>query len=121
MSTPTTDSPYSRKNPFPARLLVNRILSKPGSNKEIRHFEVSLEGSGLSYEVGNAMGIYPTNDPALVEELIATIGATGDELVPNGQGKEVPFREALLANYHITQGSKQCRNTPTGWNTSISC
>ena len=107
MSTPTTDSLYSRKNPFPARVKINRLLSKEGSGKEIRHFEVSLAGSGLSYETGDSMGIYPLNDPALVEEILTAMGATGEEPVPNGAGEEVPFREALLRNYHITQPSKQ--------------
>ena len=50
-------SQYSRKNPFPARLLVNRLLSGARSTKEIRHYELSLEGSGLRYEAGDALGV----------------------------------------------------------------
>ena len=109
MSLETTASPYSRKNPFPGRLTTNRLLSQPGSGKEIRHFEISLEGSGLSYEVGDSAGIYPDNDPALVEETLAALGASGDETVPAAEaGAPAPsLRQALRTQYHITSPSKQ--------------
>ena len=109
MSTETTTpSPYSRKNPFPGSLLVNRLLSKSGSGKEIRHFEIDLRGSGLTYETGDSAGIFPDNDPALVEEIITALGATGEEPVPSDKdGPAVPLRQALLRNYHITSPSKQ--------------
>ncbi len=76
----TTPSPYTRQNPFPGRLLVNRRLN-PGSNKDTRHFEIDLSGWGLTYTVGDSMAIYPTNDPTLVDEILKAIGATGDEMV----------------------------------------
>ena len=109
MSTETTASPYSRKNPFLARVTAHRLLSRPGSGKEIRHFELSLEGSGLAYEVGDSAGIHPENDPALVEEILAALGADGGQLVPGAEpgGDQVSLREALRRNYHITSPSKQ--------------
>jgi sulfite reductase (NADPH) flavoprotein alpha-component len=107
MSTESATSIYSRKNPFLGTLLVNRLLSAPGSRKEIRHFEISLKGSGLTYEVGDALGVYPQNDPALVEEVVTALGASGEEPVPGEQGQEVPLRTALLRHYHITQPHKQ--------------
>ena len=109
MSTETTASPYSRKNPFPGRLTTNRLLSRPGSGKEIRHLEISLEGSGLTYEVGDSAGIYPDNDPVLVEETMAALGATGDEMVAAAEAgaPAVPLRQALRTQYHITSPSKQ--------------
>ncbi len=100
-------STYSRKNPFPGRILTNRVLSQPGSGKEIRHFEVSLAGSGLKYETGDSMGVFPDNDPALVAEILAVLPATGDETVPGNDGTPVPLREALGRHYQITQPSKQ--------------
>ena len=39
-------------------------LNGRGSNKETRHLELSLEGSGLTFEPGDSLGIYPENDPA---------------------------------------------------------
>ena len=69
---------YSRKNPFPGRLLVNRRLNSPDSEKDTRHFEISIEGSGLTYEVGDSMAVYPTNDPALVDEVLEALDAKCD-------------------------------------------
>src|SRR3954466_14932353 len=94
--------PYSRTNPFPAKMLVNRRLSGPESEKDTRHFELDLAGWGLSFEVGDSVAVYPTNDPALVDEIIHALGATGDEMVPAAKTQK-PFREALLRDYSITQ------------------
>ncbi len=103
MSTDATAAlPYTRQNPFPGRLTVNRRLN-PGSNKDTRHFEVDLNGWGLTYTVGDSMAIYPSNDPELVEEIIKAIGATGDEMVPGSKTELLPLREALLRYYCITQ------------------
>ncbi|MEO8440305.1 MAG: sulfite reductase subunit alpha [Spartobacteria bacterium] len=94
---------YSRANPFPARMLVNRRLNAPDSEKNTRHFELSLAGSGLSYEVGESVAVYPTNCPDLVDEILEAIAAKGDETVPGNRGTPTTFREALLRDYSITQ------------------
>jgi sulfite reductase (NADPH) flavoprotein alpha-component len=106
MST-ETQPVYSRKNPFPARLIVNRSLTTEGSEKDTRHLEVSIENSGLKYECGDSLGVLPTNCPDLVDEIIAKLRATGDEMVPGNDGTPKPLREALLKDYSITQPSKQ--------------
>src|SRR5262245_9133124 len=74
-------SPYSRTNPFPSKLVINRSLCCEDSEKDTRHFEIDLTGWGLNYEVGDSMTVWPTNDPVLVDEIIRTIGAKGDETV----------------------------------------
>jgi len=108
MSTETAAaSAYSRKNPFPARLAVNRNLCGGGSEKETRHFELDLSGSGLVYECGDSMGVFPKNDPALVQEILHALHATGDETVPGNDGAPKPLRAALIEDYQITQPSKQ--------------
>src|SRR4030095_568109 len=94
---------YTRANPFPARMLVNRRLSGPESAKDTRHFELDLTGGGLSFEVGYSLEMYPANDPELVEEIIHTLGANGDEEVPRPRGESTTLREALLRDYSITQ------------------
>src|ERR1700754_3749784 len=96
-------APYSRVNPFPAKLLVNRRLSGPESEKDTRHFELDLTGWGLSFEVGDSLAVYATNDPQLVEEIIHALGATGNKEVPRPRGLPTTFREALLRDYSITQ------------------
>jgi sulfite reductase (NADPH) flavoprotein alpha-component len=99
---PTAIAVYSRKNPFPGRLLVNRRLNSPDSEKDTRHFEVALDGSGISYEVGDSMAVYPTNDPALVDEILEALNATGNEEI-SGKDKATTLRETLLRDCSITQ------------------
>ncbi|MBT5903020.1 MAG: sulfite reductase subunit alpha [Opitutaceae bacterium] len=81
MSSDNAASPYSKTNPFSAKITENRLLNAPGSAKETRHFIVDIEGSGLSYTVGDSLGVFATNQAKEVEELLTQIGATGDELV----------------------------------------
>jgi len=104
---PVVASIYSKKNPFPARLHANRKLTLEGSQKETRHFELDLEGSGLLYECGDSIGVLPKNDPALADEILHVLHATGDEMVPGNDGAPKAFRAALIEDYQITQPSKQ--------------
>jgi len=83
-------------------MLVNRQLSGAGSEKDTRHFEISLGDSGFTFEPGDSMAVYASNDPQLVEEVIGAIGARGDEPVPVGKGQTTTLREALLRNYSVT-------------------
>ena len=98
---------YSRKNPFPAKLGTNRKLTAPGSAKDTRHFEVDISGSGLSYEVGDSLGVFPTNNPALVEELLAVLGLGGEEPVVDPNAQPTTLREALTRFYVITEPDKK--------------
>jgi len=94
---------YSRSNRFRPKLLVNRRLSGPESAKDTRHFELDLSGWGLSFEVGDSLAVYATNDPQLVDEMIHALGATGHEKVSRPKGLPTTFRNALLRDYSITQ------------------
>ncbi len=98
---------YSRKNPFPAKMQVNRKLTREGSQKETRHFEISIGGSGMSYECGDSLGVYPKNCNELVEEIIHVLHATGDESVPGSDGNSKSLREAITYDYAITQPQKK--------------
>lgn len=100
MSSPATAHVYTKDNPFPARLKENRLLNHPGTAKETRHYAVDISGSGLTYKVGDSLGIYPTNRPTEVAEIIERLGATGEEPVSPAALKlpaPVPLREALAA------------------------
>jgi sulfite reductase (NADPH) flavoprotein alpha-component len=104
---PTVESTYSRNNPFKAEVLENINLNGRGSNKETRHLELSLEGSGITYEPGDALGIYPENDSELVESLIQKMGWDSEELVTiNKQGEVLPLKEALISHFEITTLTK---------------
>lgn len=94
--------PYTRANPFPARIITNRSLCGEGSEKDTRHFELDLKGWGLNYDVGDSMTVWPTNDPALIDEIISRIDAKGDETV-KGPAGEKPLREVLFRDCRITQ------------------
>ncbi|TDX32384.1 sulfite reductase (NADPH) alpha subunit [Modicisalibacter xianhensis] len=94
-SQPTT---YSKKNPFQAEVLESIVLNGRGSDKETHHIELSLEGSGLSYEPGDAIGIVPQNDPAYVDELIDRLRMDAD----CGLGDGRCLRDALLTEYEVT-------------------
>ena len=92
---------HSKKHPFTASILENVVLTGRGSTKETRHVELSLEDSGLTYEPGDALGVVPLNDPAVVDALLEKTGLSGDAQVTTKQG-DVPLREALTRTYEIT-------------------
>jgi sulfite reductase (NADPH) flavoprotein alpha-component len=96
---------HSKKNPFPARLLTNRLLNAEGSGKEVRHYEISLAGSGLIYEVGDALGVVPVNCGELVGDILAALGCDGEEAVKSPEGTETSLRLALTQHYDITRPS----------------
>ncbi|PPA69057.1 assimilatory sulfite reductase (NADPH) flavoprotein subunit [Jeotgalibacillus proteolyticus] len=98
---------YSRTNPFHAEILENINLNGRGSNKETRHIELDLEGSNLSYQPGDSLGIIPENDPALVDQLIEAAGWDPDESVSiNKDGDIRSLHEALIKVFEITSLSK---------------
>ncbi|MFY0758204.1 assimilatory sulfite reductase (NADPH) flavoprotein subunit [Metabacillus dongyingensis] len=98
-----TESVYSRTNPFRAEVLENLNLNGRGSNKETHHLELSLEGSGLSFEPGDSLGVYPENDPALVDLLIQEMNWDAEkEITVNKQGDVLPLKKALTSHYEIT-------------------
>ncbi len=97
-SSPTKDNPYQSK------LLVNRLLTA-GSDKETRHFELSLEGSSLSYEPGDSLGVIPQNSPQVVDDLLKAVGLTGEEAVQVGEAS-LTLRDSLTFRLACTTLSK---------------
>jgi len=98
---------FSRKNPFPAPLLRRRRLDAAGSEKETFHYEFSLDQSGLVFEPGDSLGLFPMNPPELVREIIGLLGFSGDEEVTGTAGASVSLRDALLRERTITAPSRQ--------------
>lgn len=97
---------YGRKNPFGARLATNLKLTREGSEKEVRHFEIALAGSGLTYEAGDALGVMPANCADLVTDVLGALGCDGEEAVSSEAG-ELPLRLALAQHYDITKPSTE--------------
>ena len=112
MSAPAHDagSAYSKDRPFPAKLTENRLLNKPGSAKETRHFVVDLRGSGLHYKAGDSLGVFPSNRASEVDELLQRLGAAGDELVSPALLKlpaPIPLREALTDRLALAKPTRK--------------
>ncbi|WP_165791330.1 assimilatory sulfite reductase (NADPH) flavoprotein subunit [Aeromonas jandaei] len=91
-------SQYNKENPFPARLSVNQKITGRDSTKDIRHIEINLEESGLSYQPGDALGIWFDNDAELVNEVLALTGLSGDEATAHGT-----LRAALTGHFELTR------------------
>jgi sulfite reductase (NADPH) flavoprotein alpha-component len=100
-------TPFSRKNPFPAPLLRRVRLDGPGSEKETFHYEFSLQQSGLIFEPGDSLGVFPKNAIELVDEITSLLGFTGAEEVSGTSGESVALRDALQRERTITTPSRQ--------------
>ncbi|OCS92440.1 assimilatory sulfite reductase (NADPH) flavoprotein subunit [Caryophanon latum] len=94
---------YTRNKPFAAEVLEKINLNMTGSNKHTVHLELSLEGSGITYEPGDSLGIVPKNNEQLVDALIAALGFNANKLVTD---KQVTLRDALINDLEITVLSK---------------
>lgn len=102
---PARKPAWSRRNPYPATIVANTVLSGPGSAKEVRHIEISLGDSGITYEPGDGLSVLPVNDPVVVDLLLARLGATGDEVITDRRSERT-LRETLTSHYEISTASK---------------
>ena len=94
-------SAYGKRNPFPAEVLVNQKITGANSSKDIRHIELSLEGSGLRYEPGDSLAVIAENPPELVDEFLATLALdSGANVIV--QGDTTTLHRALSAKLEIT-------------------
>ncbi len=91
-------SQYSKENPFAARLSVNQKITGRDSTKDIRHIEINLADSGLTYQPGDALGVWFDNDAELVGEVLALTGLSGDEATAHGT-----LRTALTGHFELTR------------------
>ena len=83
---------WTRATPFVAEIGEHVRLTGSRSISDTRHLEISLEGSGIAYEPGDALGIVPRNDPALVDAVLKAAGLQG----------EASLRDALRDRFDIT-------------------
>ena len=87
-------------------MTVNRIVTALNSSKETRHYEISIAGSGLSYEAGDALCVVPANCPQLVTDMLKALNCTGDEEEPVN-GELITLTEALRSHFEIKLPSKE--------------
>ena len=104
MSTSTNPNIPTKDNPYASKLLLNRLMTK-GSDKETRHFELSLQDSGLDYLPGDSLGVLPTNCEEVVGDLLTTVGLSGEETVEIGV-ESLVLKDALMNRLACTVLSK---------------
>jgi len=92
---------WTRDRPFAAELLSKAVLNRPESDKEVRHVVLSLKDSGLTYEPGDALGVWPRQSPDLVEAVLSATGISADASVTIG-GEELSLSEALATRRELT-------------------
>src|SRR5229473_522999 len=104
---PPTLSRYSRKNPFLAELTCHEPLTKPGSEKDTRHFVVDLGDSGITYTPGDSLAVFARNPPALVDQVLALLHFDSAITVKNSKGELVPLRQTLLEDYTLNRANRK--------------
>lgn len=92
-----------RHLPVETRLAVNRLLNSAASDKEVRHYEVDLADSGITYQAGDSLAVHATNDPALVAALLDQLGVGFDHVVPD---HDEPLGVLLTEHFEIRTPSR---------------
>jgi sulfite reductase (NADPH) flavoprotein alpha-component len=98
-------SGVGRDAPLLAEVLVNQRITGRGALKDVRHVELSLGDSGLTYEPGDALGVWPRNPPALVADLLAATGLAADAPVTR-EGRTLPLSGWLSEGLEVTRLSR---------------
>lgn len=94
---------YTRQHPLRTRLIINQRLNAAGAEKEIRQFGFDLTNSGFEYEAGDALGVWPTNCPELVGEMLRTLKLSASTIVTVKDQGELTLGDALLHHYEIAR------------------
>lgn len=97
---PAAPTAYGEDNPFLAEVLENTVITGRGSSKETRHLELRLDGSGITYEPGDALGVVGRNDPRVVDELLGAARLAPDApVVVDGSSRRLG--EALQRDFEV--------------------
>ena len=95
-------NPYDKQNPASAELAVNQKITARNSTKDVRHIEISLADTGLTYQPGDALGVFFDNDPALVDAVLQATATSADAEVSFG-AQTLTLRDALQRELELTQ------------------
>ncbi|MGB1293574.1 MAG: assimilatory sulfite reductase (NADPH) flavoprotein subunit, partial [Pseudoalteromonas sp.] len=95
-------SQYTKQNPFAAELSLVQKITGRDSTKDVRHVEISLEGSDITYTPGDSLGVYFLNDEALVDEVLELTQIDAASKVQLGD-EELSIRDALIEKLELTQ------------------
>ncbi|OHU85954.1 MULTISPECIES: assimilatory sulfite reductase (NADPH) flavoprotein subunit [Pseudoalteromonas] len=98
----SASSQYTKQNPFAAELSVVQKITGRDSTKDVRHVEISLDGSDIRYLPGDSLGVYFLNDEALVDEVLELL-AIADDTKVTVAGESIAVRDALIEKLELTQ------------------
>ncbi|MGL5048040.1 MAG: assimilatory sulfite reductase (NADPH) flavoprotein subunit, partial [Shewanella sp.] len=96
------ESEFTKQNPYRAEVLVSQKITGRGSDRDVRHVEIDLGDSGLTYQAGDALGVWFSNNEVLVDEVLVGLSLIGDELVTI-EGESLTLKQALVDKKELTQ------------------
>ncbi|MCU7974704.1 assimilatory sulfite reductase (NADPH) flavoprotein subunit [Shewanella sp. SW36] len=96
------ESEFTKQNPYSAEVLVSQKITGRGSDRDVRHVEIDLGDSGLTYQAGDALGVWFSNNEVLVDEVLAGLSLVADELVTLGT-ESLSLKQALVDKKELTQ------------------
>ncbi|MGO4056430.1 assimilatory sulfite reductase (NADPH) flavoprotein subunit [Vibrio cholerae] len=102
----TAESHYSKEQPYTASLSTSQKITGRDSGKDVRHIEIDLADSGITYQPGDALGVWYENRPQLVNALLDSVGLSGHEEV-QVDGETLSLHSALTHYYEITAANPQ--------------
>ncbi|MDN3614905.1 assimilatory sulfite reductase (NADPH) flavoprotein subunit [Vibrio gallaecicus] len=99
-------SQYTKQNPYTATLLTSQKITGRDSGKDVRHIEIDLDESGITYQPGDALGVWYENSSDLANEILAKVGLSGVESI-EVDGESLSIHSALVSKYEITSSNPQ--------------
>lgn len=96
------ESEFTKQNPYSAEVLVSQKITGRGSDRDVRHVEIDLGDSGLTYQAGDALGVWFSNNEALVEEILTALSLSGDEEVVV-EKESLTLKQVLVDRKELTQ------------------
>ncbi|TQO98918.1 assimilatory sulfite reductase (NADPH) flavoprotein subunit [Vibrio cholerae] len=100
------ESHYSKEQPYTASLSTSQKITGRDSGKDVRHIEIDLADSGITYQPGDALGVWYENRPQLVNALLDSVGLSGHEEV-QVDSETLSLYSALTHHYEITAANPQ--------------
>ncbi|WP_197694083.1 sulfite reductase flavoprotein subunit alpha, partial [Mycobacterium sp. 852002-40037_SCH5390672] len=99
-------STYSKKHPLITGMVRNTVLSQPQSTKDVRHLVFDMPEESVTYEAGDALGVWPRNSDELVDEWLSVTGLDGQTPVEVGEHGLMSLRSALTERIEIAHISR---------------
>ena len=100
------ESQWNKQNPYTATLLTSQKITGRDSGKDVRHIEIDLDGSGITYQPGDALGVWYENGSDLVSAILEQVGLSGIESIEL-DGESLSIHSALVSKFEITSSNPQ--------------